>query len=230
MLNNRWDLTVSGAHTGAENMALDEAAFQLLIDGKLNAPLLRFYTWSEPCITIGYFQKYNDFATGSVPVFRRLTGGLAVNHSSDISYSLVVSEKHLPCVRDQQRTYMTIHSGLRAGLQKAGIVADHCASDGSLKTSLCIASVFAHDLSIDGKKVLGSCQRRRGGVLLQQGSIHVAIPEGTAIDHFAQALAGGVAETLQIFLAGSSISQDQRSLASSLSANKYSSMLWNSKF
>ncbi len=229
MSNKTWDLIVSGAHSGPENMSLDEAAFQLLIEGKLVRPVLRFYTWSEPCITIGYFQKYCDFV-GKIPVVRRLTGGLAVNHSTDISYSLVVSEEYLPCARDQQKTYRIIHSALRQGLLNAGIATEYCSNDGDLKTPMCVASVFAHDLAIKGRKVLGSCQRRRGNVLLQQGSLHVTFPRGTGFDLFAQTIASGVAKTLQINLAGSSVSQNQHSLASNLAANKYSSILWNSKF
>jgi lipoate-protein ligase A len=212
------------------NMALDEAVFQLIIDGKLTAPLLRFYTWSSPCTTIGYFQKYAHFPASSVPVIRRLTGGLAVNHSHDISYSLVISERYLPCVRDQQKTYMTIHSALRAGLENAGIKTDYCAQNGDRRTNLCTASVFAHDLAIGGKKVLGSCQRRRGNVLLQQGSINIPISINQSFAQVAEAIAQGFAKSLAVTLKLSAISQEHKVLAKELAATKYSSTKWNGKF
>jgi len=222
-----WEIIISGALPGCQNMALDEAAFQMLIDGKLTKPLLRFYTWSKPCLTIGYFQKYADFAGGSFPVIRRLTGGLAVNHCNDISYSLVISEKYLPSIRDQQKTYMTIHSALRAGLEKAGIKTDYCPQNGDKHTNLCTASIFAHDLAICGKKILGSCQRRRGNVLLQQGSIQVAIPKRQTPEQFARTISQGFAKALGITLSQTTISDGQIALAKELSFSKYRSLDWN---
>lgn len=230
MKENCWDMNISEPKTGAENMALDEAAFQLAVDGKLERPLLRFYTWSEPCITIGYFQRYADFTASGLPVIRRLTGGLAVNHSTDLSYSLVISETDLPCIRDQQRTYMIIHSALRAGLENAGIKTDYCAQNGDTRANLCTASVFAHDLAIDGKKILGSCQRRRGNVLLQQGSIHIQPHEGASLSVFTNSIATGFAKTLGITITENQLFENLFMQAENLSVRRYQNSSWNAKY
>src|SRR3989339_1966987 len=103
-----WNVMITENLCGERNMALDEAAFQLSINGTAARPVLRIYTWQSPCISIGYFQKYAEHAHNQLPVIRRFTGGLAVLHGHDIAYSLVVSQDHLSWIRSQHETNRVI--------------------------------------------------------------------------------------------------------------------------
>src|SRR5688500_17905926 len=84
-----WLLIRSDARSAAENMAVDEALLQWV--ASWTRPVLRFYSWSEPAATFGYFQKYTEIErmTSLRPLVRRPTGGGLVPHDADWTYSLV---------------------------------------------------------------------------------------------------------------------------------------------
>jgi lipoate-protein ligase A len=225
-----WRLIISGPGTGPENMAIDEALFLKCHEGK-RLPALRLYTWAAPWMTIGYFQRTGDFAGEHLPITRRLTGGLSVAHGRDISYALVVTEEHWPALYDQSLTYRKMHTAFAEGLRVLGIAPEFSRSDGihGAGGGVCVDTLFDYDLQLDGRKILGSCQRRRGKTLLQQGALHLA---GLLNDYAGtcSALKAGIENSLGVTLVPTALSPDEVSLSRRIQADTYSQETWNSKF
>ena len=146
---------------GALNMGMDEAVLCSVSRGDA-PPTLRLYSWSPPCVTVGYFQSLEDEvdleacrATG-VDALRRLTGGGAVFHEAEITYSLVLPLGHELAPDDVLESYRRICSGLVAGIGLLGVEAS-----------------FApiNDIVAGGKKLSGNAQTRRVKTLLQHGTV-----------------------------------------------------------
>ncbi len=146
---------------GALNMGIDEALLGSVSRGE-SPPSLRFYSWSPPCVTVGYFQSLEDEVdlaacrAAGVDAVRRLTGGGAVFHEAEITYSLVVPLGHELAPDDILESYRGICAGLVAGLAGLGIEA---------------AFAPINDIAAGGKKVSGNAQTRRSGCLLQHGTV-----------------------------------------------------------
>lgn len=162
----------------ALNMAIDEAMVSAYRKGGM-PPTLRLYTWREPAMTIGYFQEISgelDWATcqsHKVSVIRRITGGRAVLHGQDITYS-VVAGPHSAIFASQtlRGTFLTISHALMGALGRLGLKAEAVESSSrSLQSPLCFASPSWSEITCEGRKVIGSAQRRWREGFLQQGSI-----------------------------------------------------------
>jgi lipoate---protein ligase len=157
----RLRLVSSGALPGALNMGIDEALLGAVSAGA-SPPTLRLYRWTPPCITIGYFQSMEAevdlaaCAASRVDAVRRLTGGGAVFHDQEITYSLVVPLGHPLAPDDVLKSYRLVCAGVIAGLGLLGAKAEF---------------VPINDIAIDGKKVSGNAQTRRMGCLLQHGTV-----------------------------------------------------------
>lgn len=227
---SNWRLIISKPDTGPNNMALDEALFTAHVEGESDCPSLRIYGWESPCITIGYFQEYSKFMDSGLSITRRLTGGLMVKHSNDVSYSFIASKKHWEHVYDQTKTYELIHSAIKQGLKFTGIETDFCVDyqTSSAKGNICTKTFYRHDLQSNNKKIAGSCQRRRGAYLLQQGSIH--FDEKYDFDEVVSNLVKGFADVLKLRFHNSTPSNNEFSNSNILSNNKYSSNVWNKKY
>lgn len=226
---NNWKLLVSGASDGPGNMALDEALFESAVNDASAPSVFRLYTWTSPCMTIGYFQKNSEFAAAKLPVTRRMTGGLAVKHGADVSYGMITREADWPEVYDQEATYKKLHSAIKRALELAGVKTEFY-SDRPPRgaNSICVQTFFPYDLQVSGRKVLGSCQRRRGKALLLEGSIH--IKELPALEEFGKCAARGFQETLGITLEPSKPEPAEAELAAGALRLKYSSDDWNKKY
>ena len=133
------------------NIALDDMFFA----GEKFEPVIRFYTWQYPAWTIGYFQKYSDITNEKkYPVIRMLTGGLAVLHENDLSYSVVIDDMW-PFLYNQEKTYEIIHNEIRKSLEHIGIVCDNTAKiDTEHKSIACVKTFYKDDLSLDRKSVV----------------------------------------------------------------------------
>jgi lipoate-protein ligase A len=170
-----WRLLKTGALPGALNMAIDEALLQGHALG-LSPPTLRFYQWQPPAVSIGYFQQPEDInlslcrALGFDAV-RRPTGGRAVLHQNDLTYSLVAGTgEGMPSSLPE--AYHLICRGLLAGLRLLGIEAKM----GREKPigpppELCFLQTSVGDILCQGKKILGNAQMWKGSSLLQHGSL-----------------------------------------------------------
>jgi lipoate-protein ligase A len=160
-------------------MAVDEALLEQA--AQTGVPALRFYQWSEPTLSLGYFQKHGDryahAASLACAAVRRTTGGGAILHDRELTYSVVwPSASHRPSQRqDLTWLYTTVHTAMQEVLAQFGIRSElyHSAASPTPAESpfLCFQRRSIGDLLIDGNKVLGSAQRRHRAAGLQHGSL-----------------------------------------------------------
>ena len=233
---------------GAWNMAVDEVLLETA--AQCGDSTLRFYRWSEPTLSLGYFQEYADrvthFYSRQAVVVRRLTGGGAILHDHELTYSLSAPAGH-PWVRERDRLYATIHAALIDALDAMGVRAVLCkpaaARTGPGEPLLCFQRRALGDVLIGAAKVAGSAQRRRRGAVLQHGSVllarSAAAPEldglseltGRPID--ADELLAAWLPLLQQRLAADwqrgGLSAQQRTEALLLSANRYAAASWTER-
>ncbi len=178
-----WRLISTGSLSPAENMAVDEAILIAHSKG-LVPPTVRFFGWNPPTLSIGYFQKIADVDFDSLRqkglgFVRRPTGGRAVLHDRELTYSIVVSESHPQMPSSVNESYRVLSMGLVEGFRQLGLSADmvSLATEDekrkyeSLGSAACFDSPSWYELVVEGKKVTGSAQMRQLGVILQHGSI-----------------------------------------------------------
>ena len=110
---NSWLLLNSGKGSAALNMALYEALLETV--SQIGKPVLRFYVWTEPAATFGYFQKHADVERATLlrPLVRRPTGGGIVPHDADWTYSLVFPPGHEWHSLKAEESYRRVHDWLR---------------------------------------------------------------------------------------------------------------------
>lgn len=180
----KWRFIVTEPMSPAMNMAVDEAILQLHGEGKV-PPTVRFYTWDPATLSIGYFQKavkeinLEEVHRQGLGFVRRPTGGRAVLHDKELTYSVIVSEEHPKMPSSVTEAYKIISMGLLHGFQNLGLSAEmvSLASEEEKEkytspgSSACFDSPSWYELVVEGKKVAGSAQTRQKGVILQHGSI-----------------------------------------------------------
>jgi len=163
-------------------MAVDEAILEAFRVG-LAPGTIRLYTWKKPAVSIGYFQDYQRAirSDAGVTVVRRPTGGRAVAHGSDLTFSLIVSENTIGSrIADSYRrvgqvvlrALISCGIGARLSLPKK--------ENGCQNAANCFEIALAHEVSVNGVKVLGSAQARRSGAVLQQNSLMLRPPPDSA--------------------------------------------------
>jgi len=163
--------------TGEENMRIDAELLDSAIREKRNEPILRLYGWSPACISLGRNQKEdfldkNLIAGLGLDVIRRLTGGRALLHDDEITYSVICPASYLPHGGNVAGSYKDICQILIDKFAKAGIVLTLGAEKGvHTKFDYCMLVSTGADLCWHGKKLIGSAQFRKEGYILQHGSI-----------------------------------------------------------
>ena len=164
-----------GASNGPRNMAADEALARLCRDHAT----LRFYEWDAPTLSIGYFQRTGEIDLVAcrelaIGLVRRPTGGRAVLHRHDLTYSLILP-LHSPWTEFSiAESYHRINACLRRGLESLGVSASTAISDvGAARepSPFCFSAITQQELLVGGKKVIGSAQRRFPAALLLQGVV-----------------------------------------------------------
>ena len=173
---NAWRLVECPPVRGDWNMAVDAALMESV--ASRGACCLRFYAWSEPTVSLGYFQRWTDrqghTASRACPLVRRSTGGGAIVHDRELTYSFVVPADH-PLVSHAPALYLLFHETLIEALADWGVAAHMCGQE-SVQVAgpepfLCFERRASADCLVRGAKVAGSAQRRRRGAVLQHGSI-----------------------------------------------------------
>ncbi|MFT7679226.1 MAG: lipoate-protein ligase A [Planctomycetota bacterium] len=220
---------------GAEpsfNMGLDEA---LLEPG--SAPTLRFYTWSPDTLSLGYFQRFDDVpSTDSAgAVVRRVTGGGAIHHQHELTFSLSAEQDHPIFQGPVAKSYERIHAALVGALStlglRAGMCRDQAVTSDRDDTGMCFHKSTPLDIIWDGAKGIGSAQRRTAGRVLHHGSIklgttplegEIATLSGSGVDLDTAQLAAVVREaftrTLGLRLESGVPSEDEIARARELGA------------
>lgn len=196
----RWDLWDDCAREPALNMALDVA---LLDDAaQRGRPLLRFYQWDRPAVSIGYHQNADSAPTDRYAVVRRPTGGGVVYHDHDFTYTVVVPQVHWLTRKDRNASYRYINDAVSAGLRQCGFTAD--LSDAEIRSGVnrramvCFEHPTRYDIVMNGHKIAGSAQRRTKQGMIHQGSIHFGAPLPVPRDVLANALRRGFEQHLRI--------------------------------
>jgi lipoate-protein ligase A len=176
MRRRAWRLFQHGAGDAAWNMSVDEA---LLLCAADSAPALRLYTWRQPAVSLGLRQSPPSWLARAdalgVEVVRRVTGGGAVLHAGDLTYSVVAPADGPDLPSDLLGSYEWIRARLVSGLARAGIAAAASrARAGADRLELCFAGATGYEVELDGEKLVGSAQRRTRRAFLQHGSIRIA--------------------------------------------------------
>ncbi len=172
---------------GPANMALDEALLDRVAAAN-EVAIVRTYGWTIPTLSLGYFQQLalaqSDARWQKVTIVRRLSGGGAIWHHHELTYAVVVPASH-PLARPSTRLYSAVHVAIAETLADLGVRAffrGDAVDSGNcerIQSFLCFTNPNPQDIVTNGVKIVGSAQRRRGGAVLQQGSILLARSYGT---------------------------------------------------
>ncbi|MCE1205946.1 MAG: lipoate--protein ligase family protein [Spirochaetia bacterium] len=247
-------LLKTGFHNAFFNMGLDEAILESVAEERV-PPTLRFYGWEPHAISIGYFQGIHEEVNleacreKKVDVVRRITGGGAVFHAAEVTYSIVIPESHplsRPSILD---SYRLLCSGIIEGLSRLGIEAE-----------------FApiNDIIAGGRKISGNAQTRKKNCILQHGTILLSVDVDTmfsllkvpqekargkliqevkarvtsienllgksiGFDETARALEQGFSSALDLSLSEAEPTEAETIAAARISAEKFSSPAWTFK-
>jgi lipoate-protein ligase A len=231
---------------GAWNMAVDEALLEsAALDKRLT---LRFYRWSEPTLSLGYFQRFEDrrqhAASLSCDCVRRLSGGGAILHDRELTYSLAVPPSH-PLTRSPEQIYQAVHGSLFGCLREFGfdaaLVSSPAANDP--QPFLCFHRRALGDVVIGSHKIAGSAQRRWRGAVLQHGSILLAASPAApelpglndlagsplAVDAFISLWRGVLPGVPTGELSGDELTVGERTRAAEIAASKYGQAAWTER-
>jgi lipoate-protein ligase A len=194
----RWLLeeTPPAAQSGTWNMGLDEAL--LALAHQAGVATLRLYTWAGPWLSLGYAQRLStdrerSLEEGGVAWVRRATGGSAVLHGCDLTYSIAAPCDFFP--PGLRGSYGAIAGVIEAALASFGVRLERVGSPGSGQREFdCFASPAWDEICVGGRKLVGSAQRRTESALLQHGSIRVSPDSARVVN--AAGLTSGVATSL----------------------------------
>ncbi len=160
-------------------MARDEALMTRVGRGE-SQPTLRLYQWDPPTISLGYFQPYSDYEAlespaGDLDVVRRQTGGGAILHDLELTYSLALPVNHSLLGDGAGHLYEHAHDAVIACLRKLDIAGEYCGTtddSGAAKGPFfCFERRHRYDVVLESGKITGSAQRRTRDAILQHGSI-----------------------------------------------------------
>lgn len=162
---------------GKENMQIDSDLLDSAIENQSQEPIFRLYGWSPACISLGRNQKddflnYDFLKSKNVDVVRRLTGGRALLHDDEITYSFICPFSYLKNGENIKASYIEISQILIEKFNKLGIKLQFGEQNGiHTKFDYCMLISTGADLCYQGKKLIGSAQCRKEGYILQHGSI-----------------------------------------------------------
>ncbi|MDM5334479.1 biotin/lipoate A/B protein ligase family protein [Ureibacillus composti] len=196
-MKTKWYFINSGPCRPSYNMALDEALLDFHSNGEI-PPVIRFYEWNPATLSIGYFQRaekdinlqaIRDQQLGFV---RRPTGGRAVFHDSELTYSIIVSEQYPDMPVTVTEAYRVLSEGLLEGFKNLGLNAYFSVPDTAEKkqdlknpkSAVCFDAPSWYELVVEEKKVAGSAQTRQKGVILQHGAILLDLDEDKLLSLF----------------------------------------------
>lgn len=162
---------------GQENMQIDSDLLDYAIANKLNYPIFRLYGWKPACISLGRNQS-DEFIDKEflkqegIDLVRRLTGGRALLHDNEITYSYICPTSYLKNGENVTKSYIEISQILIEKFKKIGIELNFGTTKKiNTKFDYCMLISTGADLCYEGKKLIGSAQCRKNGYILQHGSI-----------------------------------------------------------
>ncbi len=259
----KFRLLVTEPLDGAANMALDEA----LLLSRLrhgSPPTLRLFAWAPPAISLGYGQRLDGrideqaLVALGLGLVRRATGGSAILHEGpdlEITYSVSAGAGDFEGANDLLETYRWIGVGLLSGLRALGAPVEMVSvqpSDPAAMPAFCFARTGSFELEVDGRKLVGSAQRRQGTAFLQHGAIMLgaepvrlrrvfpgegdplagmttlesALGRRPSFDETAAALVEGFRRAHGLALEPGGLSEEEAALAAMLERDKYATDGW----
>lgn len=178
-----WRLLDTAPASGAWNMALDEAILEAAGQG-LVPPTLRLYAWEPPCLSLGYAQPLSDvdrdaLARRGWDLVRRPTGGRAILHTDELTYSISAPHTEPRIAGSVLESYQRLAQALLQALHRLAIPAEAeeqytLPKNANPKGPVCFEVPSNWEITVDGKKLIGSAQVRRQIGVLQHGSIPLA--------------------------------------------------------
>ncbi|NTU57745.1 MAG: lipoate--protein ligase family protein [Chlorobiaceae bacterium] len=174
----------SGPGPGRFNMDFDMRLMHSFVDGSFQKAfgsgscLWRFYSWAPPAVSLGRNQDPAEIdadrcRADGIDIVVRPTGGRAVFHADELTYSFFAETPV-----SNEVIYRMVHEAIADALGQVGVIADFCRSQPDFKARYasaeavpCFTASARYELQVDGRKIVGSAQRRRGDVLLQHGSM-----------------------------------------------------------
>jgi lipoate-protein ligase A len=238
-----WRFLDGGWATGAHQMAVDDALLSLVGRGQ-SPPTLRLFGFRPACLSLSRFQTPDQVSRPpGLDLVRRPTGGGAVIHRGDICYSIVLPLSHPLAAGSIVDSYQRLARGLAAGLEALGLppLATATALPSSQGSGWCFEVIAAHELTLAGRKLVGSAQARRQGALLQQGSIRLApepaeAAQATSLqealgrqvnwDGLAESLIEGCARAWGIEIRPGGLTTEEEELARRLERERYADPEW----
>lgn len=242
-------------------MAVDEALVRHFMPAT-SRPVLRLYGWHPPALSLGRFQAIGevdmDHCRGAgIPWVRRITGGGAIFHADELTYSLVCSPEQIPATSSIKDSFRVLTSFLLAFYRSLGLTAGYAADtepvEPARRTPFCFAGRESYDILVASRKIGGNAQRRLRQAIFQHGSIprgdHLAegaaclrqVPEGleqrvTCLaregvtepeEQLAERLVNCFRHALGVDLADDRLLPEERATAARLLEGKYLSPAWN---
>jgi lipoate-protein ligase A len=256
-------LLVTGPMSGARNMAIDEALLTSRLSRR-GPPTIRFFAWRPATISLGYGQALDgrvDLAAAAdigIGLVRRPTGGSAILHEGpelELTYSVTAADDDFVGADDLSATYRWIGTALTAGLRSLGADAEMVAvqpSDPAAMPAFCFARTGSYEIEVNGRKLVGSAQRRRESGFLQHGSVmlgaepdrlrrvfpgqldplagmttlEAALGRRPSFEGTAAALCGGFRGAHGIALTAGGLHPEEEVLADALARDKYAADVW----
>jgi lipoate-protein ligase A len=253
-MTEEWRLLLTGANTAAKNMAIDRAVLNTNSQGKV-LPTVRFYKWTPPAISIGYFQSLFDEVDLKmckklgVDYVRRITGGGAVFHDNELTYSIVIPEDHNEIPKNIIDSYGRICGAIIKGLKNLRIACEYKP---------------INDIITNGKKISGNAQTRKQKTVLQHGtvlmdvdiermfsllkvpnekirdkmisdvkervtSINDCLAKNTSFNEVAEAMKNGFEEEFNIKLVKGTLTEEEIKLTEKFKEEYFGSKEWNHK-
>lgn len=233
---------------GSWNMAVDEILLAWAAERRRCVG--RFYRWQEATLSLGYFQALEErekhAASRLCPVVRRPSGGGAIVHDRELTYSLAIPSEH-PLSLRREVLYQAVHEALVDVLAEFGILASlHCGEKRSPpdgQAFLCFQRRAPGDVMVGDAKVAGSAQRRLRGAVLQHGSVLLGpsaaapelaglepwVPSGFCAGQLVERWLPHLGQQLGFSWLREPLSDDERRQASLVEADKYRSEVWTRK-
>jgi len=184
----QWRLIYDAPARGAHNMAVDEAILAAVSAGAA-PPTLRLYAWSPTCLSLGYGQKSTDadlqrIAQLGWDVVRRPTGGRAILHAAELTYSVSLPADHSLAANGILDNYRQINHALMAGLALIGLApqSERQSYRRPSPNPACFHTLSHYEITVEGRKLVGSAQLRRRGAVLQHGSLPLSGDLGRICD------------------------------------------------
>jgi lipoate-protein ligase A len=173
-----WRLLVDPPAQGAWNMAVDESLLEHTGRGE-SLPTLRLYAWEPACLSLGYAQPFADVDTVRLrergwDVVRRPTGGRAILHTDELTYSITAPLDEPRVLGTVLESYNRLAGALVAAVRSLGIpveMKDHIPGQNGAQGPVCFEVPSAYEITVGGKKLIGSAQARRREGVLQHGTL-----------------------------------------------------------